>query len=222
MYFDLIIAAILIISIGLGIKKGFLLEFFSLFGVIVSIFLTKKMVTFLTLQNILKIESSKSSYLITYLIIFIAIYIMFFLFIISIKKFIKNLFIGWIDRGLGGVIGAIKGLLVIFVIMIITVGLSYLNKDIKNGFESSFSGKIFVKLSPDVSKFFPEKIGVVLDKYKKEKSIEEIIIKSVKDREKKEIQERKEVQEVLKKEVNEKELKIMLDEMKKEKANGKD
>lgn len=222
MYFDLIIAAILIVSIGLGIKKGFLLEFFSLFGVIVSIFFTKKMVTFLTLHNILKSEGSKSSYLITYFIIFIVIYIIFFLLILSIRKFIKNLFIGWIDRGLGGVIGAVKGLLIIFVIMIITIGLSYVNKDIKSSFESSFSRKLFSKLSPDASKFFPEKISSVIEKYKKDKSIEEIIIKSVKEREKKENEESKEVQEVLKKEVNEKELKIMLDELKKEKSNGKD
>jgi len=221
-YFDLIIAAILIVSIGLGIKKGFLLEFFSLFGVIVSIFISKKMVAFLTLHNIIKQESSKNSYLITYFFIFLITYFAFFLLIFSIRKFIKKLFIGWIDRGLGGVIGAVKGTLIVVVIMVVTVGLSYINKDIKNSFEASASGKIFYKVTPDMRTLVPEKLGIIIEKYKKEKSIEEIIKKSVKEREKKEKEESKEINEILKKEANEKELKIMFEELKKEKANGKD
>ena len=180
------------------------------------------MVTFLTLHNIIKQEGAKNGYFITYFLIFLSTYIVFFFLILSIRKFIKKLFIGWIDRGLGGIIGAVKGVLIIFVIMIVTVGLSYINKDIKESFESSFSGKIFYKISPDLTKFVPEKIGKIMEKYKKEKSIEEIIIKSVKEREKKENEESKEVNDILKKEVNEKELKIMLEDLKKEKAHGKD
>ena len=237
MYIDIVIGLIMAVSVGLGIKKGMVFEFFSLFGILISLVLTKKIVTQFY-EIFMADETSKTQYAGAFLVTFLLIYIILFVLILMFRKFINKMFLGWIDRALGGVIGAIKGMLFSIVILMVLVAFSFVNGKVKSYMEESYSGKFFHKLSPEVLKLFPTKIEDIFKKYQNQKTIDEIIKNSIKKDEKEDLKKvtsdkknkttkndknkkNSEINKVIEKESDSENIKKLLDEIKREKSDGK-
>lgn len=242
MHLDLIVAIILIISILFGLKKGFMFEFFSLFGVILSIIISKSAAVKIA-EITGKDSNSASDMLIVYAASFLVIYLTLFLITLLFKKVFTKIFSEWTDRVLGGILGLIKGSIITLVILMILSGAAGINLKIKLYFEKSYSGKIFKKVSPEIAKIFPEEIEKKIIKYKQEKKVEDIIKKTVKERVQKEEEKIKteknikkdtenkskknekkasrdsEINKIIKSENERRELEEILEEIKKERKN---
>lgn len=175
MYIDAVLLGIVLLCLIMGIKKGFIFEFFSLFGIMISVMLSKRFVTnTYDLINRSK-EENNFKFILAYVLTFLAIYIVLYIILSITKKFFEKIMLGWVDKIGGGLVGLLKGVAISFIAVMVLVGVSYFSKDIEEYLKDSYSGKIAVKVSPAVIKLFPEKIVSKFKTYKKEANIDEIL-----------------------------------------------
>lgn len=166
MYIDIILLLIIIISLIIGIKRGLIFEFFSLFGIITAAFLARKFVD--SVYNFfVKKEADTNLFLFvfSYIITFLAVYIVLYLIILLLKKFFETILLGWVDRLGGGIVGIIKGFLLSFIILIILTVVANFNKDLSGYLKRSYAGKMMSHVSPAIIKIFPTEIETKVNKF---------------------------------------------------------
>ena len=178
MLFDIILVLLVIISFFLGRKKGFMLEFFSIFKFLLIIFIIN--FSYPIVGKILKISIKNSRdnlkiYIITFLILYLT-----FTFVVKIsEKFLKSIKLDKCDKILGGILGVIKSSFIIFIIYIIVlVGTPY-SKKIKDKRDNSIIikeiteyGYIYTEIFPD---FIKKDIDIFREKVRKEKIKKELL-----------------------------------------------
>ena len=178
MLFDIILVLLVIISFFLGRKKGFMLEFFSIFKFLLIIFIINFF--YPIVGKILKISIKNSRdnlkiYIITFLILYLT-----FTFVVKIsEKFLKSIKLDKCDKILGGILGVIKSSFIIFIIYIIVlVGTPY-SKKIKDKRDNSIIikeiteyGYIYTEIFPD---FIKKDIDIFREKLRKEKIKKELL-----------------------------------------------
>lgn len=175
MYIDAVLLGISLLCLIMGIKKGFIFEFFSLFGIMISVMLSKRFVG--TTDKLLKSigEDSNIKSILAYVLTFLVIYIILYIILSMTKKFFEKIMLGWVDKIGGGIVGLVKGIAISFIAIMILVGLAHFSKDIEEYLKDSYSGKIAVKVSPAIIKLFPEDIVKKFKSYKKQANIDEIL-----------------------------------------------
>lgn len=113
---DFIFSLFLAFFLVRGFIKGLLSQVFSIAGVVLGVFFSYR---YGILVSYLFPFSKNISKIISYIGVFLIIYLFFFLTGLLLKKFVKAIKLGWIDRILGGAFGFIKAVFIIFIFVFI-------------------------------------------------------------------------------------------------------
>ena len=133
MIVDIIIGVILITSIVVGFVRGFVKELASLLGLILGIYIAAHNYPILQKYVLSVLHNATVSKIISFLIIFFIVFFLIMLLGLLLQKVIKLIMLGWLDKILGGVFGIVKGvlfvwLLLVLILMFFPTTQSYINK----------------------------------------------------------------------------------------------
>lgn len=154
---DIIILVIWGIFILLGVKKGFFRETLGLLGVVLGIFLA--VIGFAPLSKILyRLVPEIPAVLwiiLSFLALFIATYFASKLLAFVLSKLSSLLLLGWMNRLLGGIAGALKGALLISLFFLI-LGLFPFQDILKNTRKNSLLYEPFQRIIPTAYNLFTD------------------------------------------------------------------
>ncbi|MGL4988655.1 MAG: CvpA family protein [Cetobacterium sp.] len=170
MYLDILIAIILIFAIIEGLKEGFLLQFFSIFGIFIDFIIAKKFTPFV--MERISISHSENNFLLTYIGVFIASYFAIAILMFFIGIILKNQSKGILSRGLGGVFGLAKGLIVSIIILFIFNFTSQRYSTLKKYGIGSQTNHIFLEKSSYLDEYIPKELKSELNYIKGKELVE--------------------------------------------------
>lgn len=174
MYLDIIVAAIIIISIIFGIKNGVIVEFISTFGVVINFVITQK-VTPMVLKYIEKYLGSNYTY--AYVITFVLVFIVFSIFIHILNIILKKQSVFFISRILGGTISLVKGIIISALVLLIFNVTAETFPKIKAYGKGSITNEYFLKVSRNADQYIPEFFKEKLKTVRDNKTIDKYIDK---------------------------------------------
>lgn len=127
-WLDYAIMGIITVSLAFGLFRGFLREVISLVSLVLSVVLAVKCAPLLGAEFTWW-QSQNVRYLVAFLIIFLAVLVIGFFIGKLCKKIAKSLGLAWLDRSLGALFGALRGSLVVLVVLFVAggTGLSHAN-----------------------------------------------------------------------------------------------
>ncbi len=183
MLIDISFAIIIFIYLLIGIKRGFVLEFFMMFKYILTIIISQMM--YQLLENTFKYSKMKDvEKLKLYLIIFFILYMILSIILIFSKKFLKTIRLKKLDSQLGMIFGIIKATFLIFVIYSGMIIFSTQNKSFHEEVLSSKSIYGITTYLYSYSELFPKFIQKELEKYRRkqvEKELRDDILNEIKE-----------------------------------------
>jgi membrane protein required for colicin V production len=121
MIIDIIIAVIVISSIITGIIRGFIKELSTLLGLILGIYIAAHNYPVLQKYVLSVFPNTTVSKIISFLIILFIVFFLMMLLGLLLQKVIKLIMLGWLDKILGGVFGIIKGLLFVWLLLVLII-----------------------------------------------------------------------------------------------------
>lgn len=126
--FDYVVLAVVGLSVFLSVLRGFVREILSLAGWVIA-FLVARMYT-LQLEPLLPaaIPGDSLRLLAAFLILFLATLLVASLLAIALSEIFKKIGLGWLDRSLGAFFGLARGVLIVW-IMVLLGGLTPLPQD---------------------------------------------------------------------------------------------
>lgn len=151
--FDIVIIVITSFCLIRGFFKGLIGEVSGIVGVFAGFYGAYTYYPMVSAHGQKWIENSQMADIAAFFVLFCLILIGVSLISILIRKFLKLVFLGWVDRTFGLVFGAAKGLLIVSVLLVMITSFLPKNTDILTG--SKFSphvAKIATSLSIFVSK----------------------------------------------------------------------
>jgi len=165
---DIIIVVIMVISICYSIYRGFIREIFSLLGIIAGFIAASQF--YLVGANYLKqwIENPSISKIISFLAILIIVTIGVSLLGRLIRKLIKAIKLGWLDRLIGGCFGFVKGLFIVCILLLILI--AFLSPQSRILAESKLSPYV-ITMSRVLTSFVPNNLRTIFRE--KQKSLTE-------------------------------------------------
>ena len=125
MFFEILSVSLIVIFFILGMKRGFMYEFFCCFKYILLMFLMKY--SYNAIKFLFKLDDNISKDEINnFFIIFVVLYLLLSIILLFAKKFLKSIKLSNYNEFLGGVLGVLKTTFIIFIIYIVVlVGSSY-------------------------------------------------------------------------------------------------
>ncbi|MGL4642525.1 MAG: CvpA family protein [Cetobacterium sp.] len=170
MYLDILIAIILIFAVIEGLKDGFLLQFFSIFGIFIDFIIAQKFTPIV--MNKLSISHNENNFLLTYIGVFIASYFAIAILMFFIGVILKNQNKGFLSRGLGGIFGLVKGLVVaVIVLFIFNYSAQKYTALKKYGIESK-TNEVFLEKSHYIEEYLPKELKSELNYIKGKELVE--------------------------------------------------
>ena len=119
-YLEIILIVILLASFYFGMKRGFILSFMQLFGVLMIFILIRQMGGLLTAEIHTRFGVGQTiATILTYILILVIVMLLVRLLAFVIKKFLQLVMLGWVDRLLGGLLGLLFGFLIISIVVLI-------------------------------------------------------------------------------------------------------
>ncbi|MEO0075938.1 MAG: CvpA family protein [candidate division WOR-3 bacterium] len=117
MIIDIVIAIILVIAIITGIIKGLVKEIAVIAGLILGLYIASQ--KYLALERYLFHSNPVSTTykVISFIIIFVIVLVIVLLLGLLLKKVIQLIMLGWLDKILGGIFGFVKGLIIIWLLL---------------------------------------------------------------------------------------------------------
>ncbi|MBC2850671.1 CvpA family protein [Cetobacterium sp. 8H] len=170
MYLDIVVIVILIFAILDGLKEGFLIQFFSIFGIFVDFIIAKKF-TPVVIEK-LSLNSDKNNYLLTYIGVFIASYLVISVLMFFIGMILKSQSKGFLSRGLGGIFGLVKGLVITIIVLFIFNYSSQKYSTLKKYGTDSKANTFFLEKSIYLEDYLPKELKAELN-YTKGKELVE-------------------------------------------------
>lgn len=170
MYLDILIIVILIFAVIEGLKDGFLLQFFSIFGIFIDFIIAQKF-TPIVIEK-LAMSNSESNYLLTYIGVFIISYFVIAVLMFFIGIILKNQNNGFLSRGLGGVFGLAKGLVVSLIVLFIFNYASQKYTVLKKYGADSKTNGVFLKKSHYIEEYLPKELKSELNYIKGKELVE--------------------------------------------------
>jgi membrane protein required for colicin V production len=144
--FDIIAAAIGILFIILGIKRGFVEEIIRLVGIIAAFFIGLSLYRqLLGYLSFIKISGSFLS-VISFILIFLVSLLIIMLLGKLLRKIIHLTVLGWFDRLCGSVLGLVKAFFLVWIIVITIASLPL--ESVKHWFVPSKTYSFFAAISP--------------------------------------------------------------------------
>lgn len=174
MYLDIVIAAIIIISIMFGVKNGIIVEFISTFGVIINFVITQK-VTPMVLKYVEKYLGSNYTY--AYVITFVLVFIVFSILIHILNIILKKQSVFFISRILGGVLSLVKGFIISALVLLIFNVMAETFPKIKTYGKDSVSNAYFLEISRNADQYIPDFFKEKLKTVRDNKTIDKYIDK---------------------------------------------
>jgi len=167
MSLDLILTIIIILFACLGLFRGFIAEFFSIFGFLIALILSKYFTPLVI--NFAHVDTTHTNFVVVlYCIVFIVIYCILALIEKFLRVIIKVVLLGWLDRVLGGVFGLFKGLLIVLLIVLVLMAMATSNNSCQKLVENSFYVKGVLPRLVIVTNFLPKSLAQDVDKYRNE------------------------------------------------------
>lgn len=173
MILDLIYILIILITVFLGFKRGFVKEAFNLIKFLIVIYLTPLFLNDVVLKFVrIDINVAINRYL-GYFLSFLLLYIVLTLSISIVSKLIDKSSLGTFNKILGLVFGIIKSSIIIFLVFIIVLISSSYNKNIKEVLNDSvISEYISIYLYP-YNSIFPKYLKDKLDDFRYESRVKQ-------------------------------------------------
>lgn len=166
MYLDIFVILVLLILIFLGFKNGIFVEVLTIFGVVASFFISKKITPTIIEKTSLKIESGY--YFIAYIVVFIICWML----VTLIVHYLQRVFNGErkspIIRILGGIIGFGRGILIVGIVLLAINIAGEFVVPVKEYVGESKSNELFIKLIPTLKEYLPSAISDKLNNIKNE------------------------------------------------------
>ena len=116
--FDIVVIVIIAFCLIRGLFKGVIGEMSGIIGVVAGFYGAYTYYSLITIHVEKWIENPAIRNLVAFFLLFCAILIIISLVSALIRKFLKLVFLGWVDRTFGLVFGAAKGLLIVSVLFI--------------------------------------------------------------------------------------------------------
>ena len=170
MYLDILIAVILIFAIIEGLKDGFLLQFFLIFGIFIDFLIAQKFTP--VVMEKLAINSNESNYLLTYIGVFITSYFIIAILMFFIGIVLKNQNKGFLSRGLGGVFGLVKGVIISLIVLFIFNYAAQKYTTLKKYGSDSKVNEIFLNKSYYLEEYLPKELKAELNYIKGKELVE--------------------------------------------------
>lgn len=174
MYLDIIIGAVIILSLLFGLKNGFIVEFISTFGVIINFVITQKVTPFV-LGYIERYLGSDYTY--AYIITFVCVFIVFSIFIHILNVILKRQKVFFISRIFGGVLSLIKGAIISALILLIYNVTAESFPKMKEYGNGSISNEYFLEISKNTDEYIPEFFKEKMKTIRDNKTIDKYIDK---------------------------------------------
>ena len=172
MYLDIAVGIILFILIYLGVRNGFFVEFLTIFGVVASFFISKRL-TPIVVEKFASTQIETQYEFIAYITVFIIGWMLMTLVVHFLQKIFAGERKGSIIRLLGGLIGLGRGLLITGVLLLaLNITGDYV-EEVRNHLQESKSNGIFLSAVPAVSGFLPPIITEKLNKIKNQEIMDE-------------------------------------------------
>lgn len=174
MYLDIVILAVLVVSLLFGLKNGFFVEFISTFGVIINFVITQK-ITPIVLTYVE--EYIGTNYTFTYIVLFIVIFIAFSVLIHILNITLKRQRVFIVSRICGGILSLVKGIIISGLILLIFNVTAERFTRIGSYGENSKVNAYFLEFSEDIDKYIPEVFKEKLKQIRDNKTIDKYIDK---------------------------------------------
>ena len=113
--FDFAVMAILLVSLLLGLWRGLVYEALSLAGWPVAFVLSRLLAG--EIAPMLPLMQEAARIALAYAVVFIAALVAWAVLVRLFAKLVRALGLGWLDRALGGLFGALRGVLVVLVLV---------------------------------------------------------------------------------------------------------
>ncbi len=119
-YLDIALTILLLAAFFIGVKRGLILSFMRLLGVVLIFILIRQAGNAITAQLHLTLGIREIlATVLTYILILIVVLVFVTIVAYLIKKFLKLVMLGWVDGLLGGILGVLFGFLVITILVLI-------------------------------------------------------------------------------------------------------
>lgn len=119
-YLDIALAIILLAAFFIGMKRGLILSFMQLLGVVLIFILIRQAGNAITAQLHLALGLNETiATILTYVLVFIVVMVFVVIVTFLIKKFLKLVMLGWVDGLLGGILGVLFGFLIVTILVLI-------------------------------------------------------------------------------------------------------
>ena len=187
MIIDVAFLIILALFFLLGYKKGFIFEFFGIFIILLSFYLSNMIYPFISAF----FAEDKGTYLDNAKIfagITVAIFVILFIVLNLFKRFLKLIKLKRMDNILGGFLGLIKGSFLVFIVFIVLLLVSKTDQKLRATMIESMSVNIISTYLYTYSDLFPDFIKDMLTEYKRnndEKKFRNDILKELENNDEK-------------------------------------
>ncbi len=177
MYIDIVAGVILVLAVLKGFKKGFFFEVLSFFILILNVVLAKKWTPYAYnyIGESIKIKEHNVVYFLTYLALLVGLYIVTSAILSVLRKILPKMFMGLTDSVLGGVLGGLKGIFIIFVLLIFFNLLSSMVSEMEVYSKDSRINKFFLKNVTKLEGYYPDAVKEKLEELEFRKSVEKRI-----------------------------------------------
>jgi membrane protein required for colicin V production len=117
--FDYVVLGVIGVSVLLSLMRGLVRELLGLAGWIIASLIAKAYAVDVALMLPANIPNQGLRLAAAFAIVFLGILLLASLLAIAISAFFKQVGLGWLDRGLGGLFGCARGLLVVSVLVLL-------------------------------------------------------------------------------------------------------
>ena len=173
-FFDIIVIVILGYCLIRGVFRGFVKELSSIIGVLGGFYAA--FTYYMVVAKPLSKWIANSGYLniLSFLIIFCGVFIMISILGVIINYLLKIVFLGWLDRIFGAVFGAMKGILIVSVLLIALTaflprGTPVIKDSLLSHHVSLVSEKMAKVVPKDMKHAFSDKIAIIKKAWEKNK-----------------------------------------------------
>ena len=175
MKFEILSVILVVIFFILGMRRGFIYEFFCIFKYLLVMFLMKY--SYGAAQKIYNLDDKiTKNELNAYFIIFVILYLILSILLILARKFLGSIKLKNCDEILGGILGIIKTTFIIFIIYIIVITGSSHSKKLKEIRDESRLVSRITEYTYVYAQGFPEFIQKDVNSYRRKIKKEELEI----------------------------------------------
>ena len=113
--FDIAVAAILVVSLLLGLWRGFIHEVLSLLGWPIAFMLSNMYAV--SIAQLIPLAQEMLRLMVVYVRMFVTVLVVWSVLVTLLTKLLKAIGSGWSDRLLGGLFGVVRGALIVLVLV---------------------------------------------------------------------------------------------------------